>query len=788
MSKLLGNLRYQIALILLLAIVPLALLAIWLAIDDGREDANRARAESRATVLLVTQDLNRVIRASSDLVFGLANNPVIRDHLEACDAQLASLKPAFPQFANMAVIDLDSNVLCAASNPLKVRSLRQYPENLALMDRVGRSRRVAVGSFVISAPGKRVVPVMGPVIDRKGRVNSFFFVTVDLQWLDEQVNRVAIPAEAVLLVMDSRGREIARNPRSPDWPAGTPAPPLERTLVGKGDFNGDVKGYDGIDRVYSVSTVHAGADHTGEDLLVVMKMRSSAIYRSARRRLALHLGGLASVGLLMLGLTWTGSNRYFTHPLSKLIEAANRLASGSPKARSEIPYRGEIGVLAQSFDRMADALEQEQVRALKTSEAFRSIIEGTSAATGEDFFRSLVHSLGSALEADFALVGELTPDFKSVRTLAICADGKLIENTVYELRGTPCEGVVNTDACYYPDRIQELFPEDAMLHDLGMNSYLAAPLLDENGRALGLIAVLKRRPMTGEVTDPLSMLRIFAARACAELTRLSAERALRQSVAEREKVAARNEEMVRTLQALNARLESVREEERTRIAREIHDELGQQLTALRFDLVDFRNHPLPTPANGDAAVPRVGRFTHVLGMVDAMIAGVRRIATELRPALLDTFGLNAAIEWLAEDFQARTKICCAYEGVELAIDRELSTTVFRICQESLTNVARHAQASAVRIRLKAEEGWLSLQVSDNGKGISPEALINTRSLGVVGMRERARIAGGELIIGRGADGGASITARFPLQPCSVPDSGNAAPGIDDAGVMPEKSV
>jgi signal transduction histidine kinase len=222
--------------------------------------------------------------------------------------------------------------------------------------------------------------------------------------------------------------------------------------------------------------------------------------------------------------------------------------------------------------------------------------------------------------------------------------------------------------------------------------------------------------------------------------------------------------MVRTLQALSARLQSVREEERSRIAREIHDQLGQQLTAMRFELVSLKKRQMQACAKGEPVALSDNRFSDLTGMIDAMIVDVRRIATELRPAILDTFGLSAAIEWLAEDFQKRTNICCVYEGVDdPAIDRELSITVFRICQESLTNIARHAQASEAQIGLSAEGEWLLLEVSDNGKGISQETLMQTRSLGVVGMRERARMAGGEFVIGRGAKCGTSIVARFPFR-------------------------
>ncbi len=142
----------------------------------------------------------------------------------------------------MVVLDTDSTILCAASNPMHVRTLESFPDNLALLDRVRRSGHVAVGSFVLTMPGKRVLPIVGPVFDEARRIRSFFFVTVDLDWLDQQVNSFAIPPEAVLMVMDGQGTELARNPRSHDWPTGTPAPEFERALVKKGDFNGVLTG------------------------------------------------------------------------------------------------------------------------------------------------------------------------------------------------------------------------------------------------------------------------------------------------------------------------------------------------------------------------------------------------------------------------------------------------------------------------------------------------------------------------------------------------------------------
>lgn len=393
----------------------------------------------------------------------------------------------------------------------------------------------------------------------------------------------------------------------------------------------------------------------------------------------------------------------------------------------------------------------------RTSQAFRSIVEGTSGSGGEEFFRSLVRNLASALGARIALVGELSTGFASVQTIAVSAGGEIVNNFLYDLKGTPCGNVSGQSSCYYPAGIQELFPLDAMLREMDVHSYMGAPLVDLAGKPLGLIAVLDQRPIAEGFLEAESILKVFAARAGVELERLRAEQALQ--LASR-----RNQEMVTRLRALTARLESIREEERTSIAREIHDELGQQLTATRFDLVRLKSSLQKAAAQGDPVAPLLDRFTEITALVDSTIRQVRRIATELRPSVLNTFGLVAAIVWLAGDFQKRTGIHCVYEGPEdMETGSDLSTTGFRICQEALTNVTRHAAATEVTIRLRVENGWLLLEVRDNGKGVSEEALARTNSLGILGMRERAQIAGGEFDIVGSAGSGTTIVARLPLQ-------------------------
>lgn len=211
------------------------------------------------------------------------------------------------------------------------------------------------------------------------------------------------------------------------------------------------------------------------------------------------------------------------------------------------------------------------------------------------------------------------------------------------------------------------------------------------------------------------------------------------------------------LRALAARLQSVREEERTRVAREIHDELGQALTAIKIDLSSWMRELPP------AVKEQSKRAEPIVKLVDQTIQMVRRISTELRPGILDDLGLVAAVEWAAEEFEARTGIKCHLltpQG-EIIIDRERATALFRIFQETLTNVARHAEATRLNVLLVEDDGTFLLEVRDNGRGFTNEQLLARKSLGILGMRERALLLGGELTI-KGVPGkGTTVKARIP---------------------------
>jgi signal transduction histidine kinase len=211
------------------------------------------------------------------------------------------------------------------------------------------------------------------------------------------------------------------------------------------------------------------------------------------------------------------------------------------------------------------------------------------------------------------------------------------------------------------------------------------------------------------------------------------------------------------LRILHERLHVAREEERAQVAREIHDELGQSLTVFRMDL-SWLMKRLDRGQN-----ELLDKIHAMLKHVDAMVQNVRKIAVELRPALLDDFGIAAAIELQTETFQVRTGIRyqLTVNPEAIVLDKNCSIVIFRIFQEALTNIVRHANATEVQIRFQEEEDQVVLEIRDNGTGIAPDRIADPSAFGLLSMKERAHSVGGKLEINRNPEQGTCVTLVIP---------------------------
>ena len=232
-----------------------------------------------------------------------------------------------------------------------------------------------------------------------------------------------------------------------------------------------------------------------------------------------------------------------------------------------------------------------------------------------------------------------------------------------------------------------------------------------------------------------------------------------------------------TLRKLSQRLVEVREDERRRIARELHDELGQRLTALKMDLASL--------APGTRSKKTRERIGAMLEMLDDTVASLRRISADLRPLMLDDLGLDAAIEWLARDAARRMgiEVTVNLDETVVAIDERSTIALYRMVQEALTNVARHARASDVHIELKHADGGLVLTVRDNGVGFPERATAKDDSFGLLGIGERALALGGRLEVDNPPGGGGRLSVYLPAAPVP-PGSTASAASATAASVQP----
>jgi PAS domain S-box-containing protein len=217
------------------------------------------------------------------------------------------------------------------------------------------------------------------------------------------------------------------------------------------------------------------------------------------------------------------------------------------------------------------------------------------------------------------------------------------------------------------------------------------------------------------------------------------------------------------LRALTAHIQSVREDERTHLAREIHDVVGQGLTGLKIDM-SWINKKLSKELNETTRLEIEQRVAAAIELIERTSTAAKNICAALRPRVLDTFGLAAAVDWQCFEFEQRTGIACSVRthGEEQKLHEEIATALFRIFQEALTNVSRHADARRVFVELQIGEAEVMLSLRDDGRGATEDEIWGVRSLGFLGMRERAALLGGDVYIKGKRGEGTAVTVRIPI--------------------------
>jgi len=500
---------------------------------------------------------------------------------------------------------------------------------------------------------------------------------------------------------------------------------------------------------------------------------SEALENDLRQMLMVTIGRILAVDVVLtLGLylvLW----QWVLKPLRAVEGFAAAVSSGSA-ANQQLGtkrFQGELESLRKSIGKTFGELElrlTEKERAqgalrrqVALDELITRLMEGFVSASPIEIDGQIVASLGELARfvgAESGIVIQVSPngDTWSV-THEWCAPG--IGSRMGKFQNVPrggspwIENQLESDEPVAISSIDEL-PLDAKEERLrwekaGVRSILHVPLRARGGRINGTLSLVSfSREMLWPAAD-ISQVRILSNAIANTSERKSAEEAVLQSRAQ--------------LRALTGRLQSMREEERTRLSREIHDHLGQLLTALTLDLKSVERKVV---AVQDAEVKRVltNKLVSAQKLADEILSSIQKIASELRPGALDRLGLGAAIQSEAAAFQARTGVHCECHIVDEPlpqIGQAQATAAFRIFQELMTNVARHAKAKNTRVRLALNAGRLVLEVRDDGVGIPTSDIDNPKSLGILGVQERATLLGGTVAL-RGEPGkGTTVVVTIP---------------------------
>lgn len=390
--------------------------------------------------------------------------------------------------------------------------------------------------------------------------------------------------------------------------------------------------------------------------------------------------------------------------------------------------------------------------------------------TDQDFLDILLAYLGTGLEAGELCVWIYSPPFDRTTAQRILAGVRVMPYEEFCCRDGRFDPEV--PARHWNDFYAEVLAHGhAGLRVLGHHTTLTSEHwgeflqftqnLDavlEGKRAIALCAYSLQRARATEVLDLAHVYQVAVARRQGRWQVLESQELANEKAELQALVESRTRQLTRAndeLRRLGARLHSAREEEGARIARELHDELGSALTSLKWELDRLGLGP-----------DQAAALASMHALIDSTLASVRRIATELRPAILDDLGLLATIEWQAQQFEQHSGIACRVHRLidDVFLSNQQSTAVFRILQEALTNVLRHAGASLVDITVSSDEGGaFVLEVRDNGAGIPASALSAGGTLGLLGMRERATLAGGTLELSGKPGNGTVLTVRIRPQ-------------------------
>jgi PAS domain S-box-containing protein len=716
-SRLVSGLRLRLLLLVLLACAPLVGLTLHTASEERRRLVKEWNQRSQEMMELATREEGRVIGQTRQLLLALAESSQVRSgNRRDCRKLLDELLGSYPRYANLGVVRADGMVL-ASAYPMREPTNQS---NRPFFRRTLATRAFAIGDFADGqAVDKFTVDFGYPVLDSTGQVQAVVLATLDLDWVShfESALPAQLPKGATWTEIDRNGKILVRYPSPEKW-IGQSFPDTSLLKIVFSEDHGVVEtiSSNGIPGYHAFAAMHSQLV-PDEVVTILSSIPRKVLFAEADQRLIENLAGLVIAALFAFLLGWIGSYLLVLHPVRTLVKSSARLATGDLSTRTGLAHGGdELGQLTRTFDQMAQALEHREVErqsadyALKTSEMrYRRLFE-----TAQDGIL--------ILNADTGQIDDVNPFLTDM--LGYTRE-QLMGNKLWEIG--PFKDTKASKASF-----KEL-QRDAYVR------YEDLPLETSAGKSINVEFVSNVYQVDGSKVIQCNI----------------------RNITERKQAEAKRKEYSRKLQVLSRRLVEAQETERRNIARELHDEIGQALTVLQLNLQAM----LLSPSTEAVSL----RLNESLAVVERVLEQVHDISLDLRPSILDDLGLEPALRWYTDRQAALVEIQAEFHAdrLEQRLDPMIETECFRVAQEALTNVVRHAQAKAVTVELRKEDGQLHLRVRDDGIGFEVAAIraqaVRGASVGLLSMEERALLAGGGLEFTSSPGQGTEVHAWFPLK-------------------------
>lgn len=713
-----SGLRFRLLVLVLLACVPLVGLTLHTASEERRQLVKNWKQRSQEMVAVATQEEGRVIGQTRQLLSALADSaPVRRGNQRESQKLLSEVFGSYPRYANLGVIWTDGRTLASARTGMEPAN----QTNRLFFRRTLATRAFAIGEFPDGqAPGTPTVSFGFPVFNTNGGIQAVVYAALDLDWISrfESALPGQLPPGATWTEVDRSGRILVRYPAPEKW-IGLPFPEttLLSTVFAQNHGMVEAISADGIPGYHAFAAMHSQLT-PGDAVAILSSIPEHVLFAEVDRRLTTNLTWLAVAAGAAFMLSWIGSYLLVLRPVRTLVKSSARLAAGEFSTRTGLSHKGdELGQLTRSFDQMAQALEEREEDRQQAEKELRQ---------SEERFRALVQNSADVIGITDAqgIIKYRSPSLHS--SLGYDASDVLGKSI----------------ACY-------MWPED-----LARAQAQLAELVKRPGATQQNEYRLRHRDGTcrfiectssNHLDDPAIGGIVFNYRDITQ--RKHADRKLKESR--------------QRLQVLSRRLVEAQETERRHIALELHDEVGQALTVAEMNLqaaLQSKGHDDLTP-----------RLKESLSVVERVLEQVHDLALNLRPSMLDDLGLEPALVWLTHRQMERAglKSEVKADALEHRLDPVIETECFRVAQEALTNVVRHARAKAVTVELRKENGQLHLRVRDDGIGFEVATTrtkaVRGTSLGVLSMEERAVLAGGGLEFTSSPRHGTEVHAWFPLK-------------------------